>query len=95
MSQVNNVAVQPTIVGALTGALTATLSAVTNGAKMVDNAMIAGERVTYIAASKATNLAEISDTADSLKLLIAKKELHDKMEAMNVSVDANGVMSFG
>ena len=37
---------QPSIFGAITSAVTASLSAVTNGAKMVDNAMCAGERVT-------------------------------------------------
>ena len=85
---------QPTIMGAVTGALTATLSAVTNTAKMVDNAAVAGERITYIAASKASNLAEISDTADTLKLLQAKKALKVEMDAAGVSFDANGNMIF-
>lgn len=85
---------QPTIMGAITGAMTATLSAVTNTAKMVDNAACAGERITYIAKSKAENLAEISDTADTLKLVVAKKELADKMEELGVTINENGVMSF-
>lgn len=67
---------------------------ITNGLGMVNNAFIAGERMTYIAASKASNLAEISDTADTLKLLVVKKELADTMKEMGVTVDANGNMSF-
>ena len=90
----SNQAQQPTVFGAVTSALTASLSAVTNGAKMVDNAMCAGERLTYIAKSKASNLAEISDVADTLKLVIAKKELNDKIQELGVTVDANGNMSF-
>ena len=73
------------------GMLTAT---VTNGLGMVNNAFIAGERMTYIAASKASNLAEISDTADTLKLVIVKKELDIKMKELGVTVDAQGNMSF-
>lgn len=90
----SNQAEQPTIFGAVTSAVTASLSAVTNGAKMVDNAMCAGERISYIAKSKASNLAEISDVADTLKLVIAKKELNDKIVELGVTVDANGNMSF-
>lgn len=67
---------------------------ITNGLGMVNNAFIAGERMTYIAASKASNLAEISDTSDTLKLLVVKKELADTMQEMGVTVDANGNMSF-
>ena len=85
---------QPTIFGEITSAVTASLSAVTNGAKMVDNAMCAGERVTYIAKSKASNMAEISDTADTLKLVIAKKELADKINELGVTVAEDGSMSF-
>ena len=90
----SNQAQQPTIFGAVTSAVTASLSAVTNGAKMVDNAMCAGERITYIAKSKASNLAEISDVSDTLKLVVAKKELKDKMDELGVSVDEKGNMSF-
>lgn len=90
----SNQAQQPTIFGAVTSAVTASLSAVTNGAKMVDNAMCAGERLSYIAKSKASNLAEISDVADTLKLVIAKKELNDKIVELGVTVDANGNMTF-
>lgn len=86
--------VQPTIMGAVTGALTATLSAVTNTAKMVDNAAVAGERITYIAASKASNLAHISDTADTMKLLLAKKELQDQMTKNGVTINKDGEMVF-
>lgn len=86
---------QPSIFGAITGAVNASLSAVTNGAKMVDNAMCAGERVTYIAKSKAANMADISDVADTLKLVIAKKELNDTIKTLGVTVAADGTMSFG
>lgn len=90
----NQPQVQPSIMGALTGALTAGASAVTNGFKMVDNAFVAGERITYIAASKASNLADISDTADTLKLVIAKKELADEIKRLGVKVAEDGTMSF-
>jgi hypothetical protein len=69
-------------------------STLTNGLGMINNAFIAGERVTYIAASKASNLAEISDVADTLKLVVAKKELDDKCKELGVQVDAQGNMSF-
>ena len=90
MSQVQ----QPTIFGAVTSAVTASLSAVTNGAKMLDNAMCAGERITYIAKSKSSNLAEISDVSDTLKLVVAKKELNDKIVELGVTVNADGTMQF-
>lgn len=86
--------VQPTLFGSVTTMLTTAASAVTNGAKMLDNAMIAGERMTYIAASKASNLAEISDVADTLKLVVAKKELDDKIKELGVTVHEDGSMSF-
>ena len=86
---------QPSIFGAITGAVNASLSAVTNGAKMIDNAMCAGERVTYIAKSKASNMADISDVADTLKLVIAKKELNDTIKTLGVTVEEDGTMSFG
>ena len=85
---------QPTIFGAVTSAVTASLSAVTNGAKMLDNAMCAGERITYIAKSKSSNLAEISDVSDTLKLVVAKKELNDKIVELGVTVNADGTMQF-
>lgn len=85
---------QPTLFGAIAGMAQAGTSALTNGFKMVDNAMIAGERITYIAASKASNMAEISDTADTLKLVIAKKELADKISELGVTVAEDGSMSF-
>ena len=69
-------------------------STITNGLGMVNNAFIAGERITYIAASKASNLAEISDVADTLKLVVAKKELDEKCKELGVQVDADGNMSF-
>ena len=69
-------------------------STITNGLGMVNNAFIAGERITYIAASKASNLAEISDVADTLKLVVAKKELDDKCKELGVQVDVQGNMSF-
>ena len=70
------------------------MQTITNGLGMVNNAFIAGERMTYIAASKASNLAEISDTSDTLKLLVVKKELADTMQELGVKVDADGKMSF-
>lgn len=85
---------QPTLFGSITAAANASLSAVTNGARMVDNAMCAGERMTYIAKSKAENLAEISDTADTLKLLQAKKGLADEMARLGVTYDDAGNMQF-
>ena len=69
-------------------------STITNGLGMVNNAFIAGERITYIAASKASNLAEISDVADTLKLVVAKKELDEKCKELGVQVDVQGNMSF-
>ena len=90
----SNQAQQPTVFGAVTSAVTASLSAVTNGAKMLDNAMCAGERITYIAKSKASNLADISDVADTLKLVVAKKELNDKIVELGVTVNADGTMQF-
>ena len=90
----SNQAQQPTIFGAVTAAVTASLSAVTNTAKMVDNAAQAGERLTYIAKSKASNLAEISDVADTLKLVVAKKELNDKIVELNITVNEDGSMTF-
>ena len=67
---------------------------ITNGLGMANNTFIAGERITYIAASKASNLAEISDVADTLKLVVTKKELADKCQELGVQIDSNGNMSF-
>lgn len=90
----SNQAQQPTVFGAVTSAVTASLSAVTNGAKMIDNAMCAGERITYIAKSKASNLADISDVSDTLKLVVAKKELNNKIVELNITVNSDGSMQF-
>lgn len=90
MSQVNQ-SQAPVTVGSLFGTAVRTLN---NGLSMIDNAFVAGERVTYIAASKASNLAEISDTADTLKLVIAKRELADKINELGVTVAADGTMTF-
>ena len=78
-------------VGSLFGTAVRTIN---NGLSMVDNAFIAGERVTYIAASKASNMADISDIADTLKLVIAKKELNDTIKQLGVTVADDGTMSF-
>ena len=69
-------------------------STITNGLGMINNAFVAGGRITYIAASKASNLAEISDVADTLKLVVAKKELADKCQELGAQVDAQGNMTF-
>ena len=71
-----------------------TMQTITNGLSMINNTFIAGERITYIAASKASNLAEISDVADTLKLVVAKKELDEKCKELGVQVYAQGNMSF-
>ena len=78
---------QPSLFGMATQTLT-------NGLGMVNNAFIAGERMTYIAASKASNLAEISDVSDTLKLVVAKKELNETIKALGVTVASDGTMSF-
>ena len=79
--------VQPSMFGMLT-------ATVTNGLGMVNNAFIAGERMTYIAASKASNLADISDVADTLKMLEAKQALKEACDKAGVSIAADGTMSF-
>lgn len=94
MSNKQQPQVEQSVFGALTGTVKRACSVLDNGLAMVDNAFVAGERITYIAASKASNLAEISDTADTLKLLIAKKQLQDEMVRLEVKVDENGNMSF-
>ena len=65
----------------------------TNTIKMVDNLAVAGERVTHIAKSKATNIAEISEVQDSMKMLTVRKELKDQMTSMGASY-VNGVLQF-
>lgn len=66
---------------------------VTNSLLTVDNLACASERITYIAKSKATNIAEISDVQDSMKMLQVRKELKDQMDAMG-AVSVNGVLEF-
>lgn len=88
------VQVEPSFFGALTNLGKVAANTATNGLKMIDNTFVAGERITYIAASKASNLAEISDTADTMKLLLAKKQLQDQIAAAGITVDADGNMTF-
>lgn len=90
MSNIHN-SQAPVTVGSLFGTAVRTLN---NGLQAVDNAFVAAERVTYIAASKASNMAEISDVSDTLKLVVAKKELNDKINELGVTVNADGSMSF-
>lgn len=73
------------------GMLTAT---VTNTLGMVNNAAIAGERVTSIAADKASNLAEISRVQDTLTMVKVRKELRDECTKAGVTINADGSMSF-
>lgn len=94
MSNKQQPQVEQSVFGALTGTVKRACSVLDNGLAMVDNAFVAGERITYIAASKASNLAEISDTSDTLKLLVAKKQLSDEMTRLGVTVDADGNMAF-
>lgn len=94
MSNKQQPQVEPSFFGALTELGKVAANTATNGLKMVDNAFIAGERITYIAASKASNLADISDTADTLKLVIAKKELADEIKRLGITVNEDGSMSF-
>lgn len=88
------VQVEQSFFGALTELGKVAANTATNGLKMVDNTFTAGERITYIAASKASNLAEISDTADTLKLVIAKKALDEKIKDLGVTVHEDGSMTF-
>ena len=39
-------------------------------------------------------MADISDVADTLKLVIAKKELNDTIKTLGVTVADDGTMSF-
>lgn len=85
--------VQPSILGSLSLLASTAANTATNTIKMVDNLAVAGERITYIAKSKATNIAEISDVSDSMKMLVARKELKDQMTSMGASY-VNGVLTF-
>lgn len=93
-TQQQQVQVEPSFFGALTNLGKVAANTATNGLKMIDNTFIAGERITYIAASKASNLAEISDTADTMKLLLAKKQLQDQIKANGITVHEDGSMTF-
>ena len=84
---------QPSVFGALAQLATTTASAATNVVKSVDNLACAAERVSYIAKSKATNIAELSDVSDSMKMLVARKELQDQMNTMGASYK-DGVLTF-
>ena len=85
--------VQPSILGSLSLLASTAANTATNTIKMVDNLAVAGERITYIAKSKATNIAEISDVQDSMKMLTARKELKEQMTSMGASY-VNGVLQF-
>ena len=85
--------IQPSILGSIALLATTAASATTNTIKMVDNLACAGERVTHIAKSKATNIAEISEVQDSMKMLTVRKELKDQMDTMGASY-VNGVLVF-
>ena len=85
--------VQPSIMGSLALLATTAANATTNVIKSVDNLACATERVTHIAKSKATNIAEISEVQDSMKMLVVRKELKDQMDTMGASYK-NGVLTF-
>ena len=85
--------IQPSIMGSLALLATTAANATTNVIKSVDNLACATERVTHIAKSKATNIAEISEVQDSMKMLVARKELKDQMDTMGASY-VNGVLTF-
>ncbi|WAW11666.1 hypothetical protein nACB1_001 [Acinetobacter phage nACB1] len=85
--------VQPSIMGSLALLASTAANTATNTIKMIDNVAVAGERITYIAKSKATNIAEISDVQDSMKMLTVRKELKDQMATMGASYK-DGVLSF-
>lgn len=85
--------VQPSIMGSLALLATTAANATTNVIKSVDNLACATERVTHIAKSKATNIAEISEVQDSMKMLTARKELKVQMDTMGASY-VNGVLQF-
>ena len=85
--------VQPSIMGSIALLASTSANTATNTIKMVDNLAVAGERITYIAKSKATNIAEISDVQDSMKMLTVRKELSEQMTSMGASYK-NGVLTF-
>ena len=85
--------IQPSILGSIALLASTAANTATNTIKMVDNLAVAGERVTHIAKSKATNIAEISEVQDSMKMLVARKELKDQMDSMGASY-INGVLTF-
>ena len=85
--------VQPSILGSIALLASTAANTATNTIKMVDNLAVAGERVTHIAKSKATNIAEISEVQDSMKMLVVRKELKDQMDTMGASY-VNGVLTF-
>lgn len=84
---------QQSFIGSLATLGKVAANTMTNGLLTVDNLASATERLTYIAKSKATNIAEISDVQDSMKMLTVRKELSDQMKAMNASY-VNGVLQF-
>ena len=85
--------IQPSILGSIALLASTAANTATNTIKMVDNLAVAGERVTHIAKSKATNIAEISEVQDSMKMLVVRKELKDQMDTMGASY-VNGVLTF-
>ena len=80
--------IQPSMFGMLS-------ATVTNTFGMINNAAIAGERITSIAADKASNLAEISRVQGTLKMVEVRKDLKDACEQAGVTINADGTMSFG
>ena len=80
--------IQPSMFGMLSATVTNTMG-------MVNNAAIAGERITSIAADKASNLAEISRVQDTLKMVEVRKDLKDACEKAGVTINADGTMTFG
>lgn len=80
--------------GSLAMLVNTAASAATNTLKSVDNIACATERLTYVCKSKASNIAELSDTADSMKMLIAKKELDDKVKELGMTFNEHGQMVF-
>ena len=85
--------IQPSFMGSIALLASTAANTATNTIKMIDNLACAGERVTHIAKSKATNIAEISEVQDSMKMLVARKELKTQMDTMGASY-VNGVLQF-
>ena len=85
----SNQAQQPqTLMGSLTGTAMRGLKMIDRTFQAVEQGVGAVERITYIAESKASNLAEISDVADTFKLVVAKKELKDKMDEYEALIES-------